>query len=253
MSDAEGFAALLADLEDEQLALQSTLRGVTGDDWFLVTPARGWDVRDTVAHLADTDEIAMDTCCGGERSLNVFATRLASPEDVTLWGVLRGRAMDGDAVLDWWLHTSVREREVLAGLAPSDRVPWGLGMRPPSFVTARLMECWAHGLDVHSALGSAAADTDRLRHVVWLSIRALPYAFGAAGRQQPPGDLRVELRAPSGATWEYGPADAPNRIAGSAGEFCRLFVHRLRLSESTTLAHEGAGAQAALEVARAFL
>lgn len=253
MTDTDDLTSLLADLAAEQSALQSVLGAVTGDNWFRATPAKGWDVRDTVAHLADTDEIAIDTCTGGPRALNVFALQLSSPEDVTLWGVLHGRKMPGAAVLGWWCDTSARERAVLGALDPVERVPWGLGMRPPSFVTARLMECWAHGLDVHAALGIPAVDTDRLRHVAWLSVRALPYAFGVAGREPPGGELRVELTLPSGATWCIGHDDAPNRVRGPASEFCRLFVHRLRLPDATGLVAEGEGAEAALEVARAFL
>lgn len=253
MNDSDDLTTLIDDLREEQSALQATLATVSGDQWFHAVPAKGWDVRDTVAHLADTDEIAIDTCRAGPRSLNDFALRLASAEDVTLWGVLRGRAMPGAAVLDWWKVASREEVDVLRSLEPSVRVPWGLGMRPTSFVTARLMECWAHALDVHTALGSVSADTDRLRHIAWLSIRALPYAFGVAGRERPSGALRVSLAAPSGDTWRFGPDDAPNIVEGSAGEFCRLFVHRLRLADAVTLRAHGDGAVAALEVARAFL
>ena len=246
--------SLLEALEAEQHSLQDTLSDLAVDDWFRPTPARGWDVRDTVAHLADTDELAIDTCLDGERSLNEYVKLFASAEDVTLSGVLRGRRLPGVEVLAWWQRTSFAEREVLAALDPATRVPWGLGMRPPSFITARLMETWAHGLDARAALGVAAPDTDRLRHIAWLAYRALPYAFSVAGRQPPPGDLRVELVPPAGDDpGEYGPADAPNRITGPAGEFCRLFVQRLPREEATALTAQGAGAVAALEVARAFL
>jgi uncharacterized protein (TIGR03084 family) len=245
--------ALLADLEAEQVETQSLLSGLPVDDWFRPTPAKGWDVRDTVAHLADTDEIAVDTCTGGPRPLNQWARRFASAEDTTLWGVLRGRRLPGALVLAWWQETSATERDVLSRLDPATRVEWGLGMRPRSFVTARLMEAWAHGLDVRAALGITALDTPRLRHVAWLGYRALPYAFSRAGRERPPGELRVELTGPAGEPWSLGPSDAPNRITGPAAEFCRLYVQRLRLPEATGLRAEGDGAQAALEVARAFL
>lgn len=252
--ETAGVGQLLDALASEQMSLQGELRDVAPDDWFRPTPARYWDVRDTVAHLADIDEVAIDTCIGGPRPLNDFAARLASPEDTTLWGVLRGRRRSGRDVLAWWEDTSTRERDVLAGLDLAMRVPWGLGMRPPSLVTARLMETWAHGLDVREALGLPVVDTDRLRHVAWLGYRALPYAFSFAGRERPSGDLRVEVTSPSGdETWEYGPADAPNRITGPAGELCRLFAQRITRDEVRGLVAEGEGAVAALEVARAFL
>jgi uncharacterized protein (TIGR03084 family) len=247
-------ALLLDALEEEQSGLQEELESIATDDWFRPTPARTWDVRDTIAHLADIDEVAIDTCTGGPRSLNDFAARFASPEDTTLWGVLRGRRLPGADVLAWWEDTSTRERDVLAGLDPVMRVPWGIGMRAPSLVTARLMETWAHGLDVREALGRPIVDSDRLRHVAWLGFRSLPYAFSFAGRERPPGELRVELTSPSGEdTWEYGPADAPNRITGPAGQFCRLFAHRISRGKARGLVAEGDGAVAALEVARAFL
>lgn len=250
---SDGVAALLGDLAEEQLTMQRELAGLRADEWFRPTPAKGWDVRDTVAHLADTDEIAIDTCLGGPRPLNDFAARFASAEDVTLYGVLRGRRLSGPEVLGWWIDVSARERDVLAHLEPSTRVPWGLGMRVPSFVTARLMETWAHSLDARAALGLPIRDSDRLRHVAWLAYRALPYAFTFAGREPPRSPLRVELTAPDGTTWELGPPDAPDRITGPAGEFCRVFVQRLPRHEARGLVAHGDGAHAALEVARAFL
>jgi uncharacterized protein (TIGR03084 family) len=248
------FGSLLDALALEQTGLQTELGNLATDDWFRPTPAKGWDVRDTVAHLADIDEIAIDTCTAGPRPLNDFAAQFASPEDTTLWGVLRGRRRSGRDVLTWWEDTSSRERDVLAGVDAAMRIPWGIGMRRPSLVTARLMETWAHGLDVREAVGLPVVDSDRLRHVAWLGYRALPYAFSFAGRERPPGELRVEVTSPSGdEIWEYGPADAPNRITGPAGELCRLFAHRISRDEARGLAAEGDGAVAALEVARAFL
>ena len=252
--DSTDVAQLLDALATEQTSLQTELRTIAADDWFRPTPARRWDVRDQVAHLADIDEIAIDTCLAGPRPLNDFAARFASPEDTTLWGVLRGRRRSGRDVLAWWEDTSARERDVLGSLDPAVRVPWGIGMRAPSLITARLMETWAHGLDVREALGLPVVDTDRLRHVAWLGYRALPYAFSFAGRERPPGELRVEVTSPSGdETWEYGPPDAPNRITGPAGELCRLFAQRVTREDAQRLAAEGEGAVAALEVARAFL
>jgi uncharacterized protein (TIGR03084 family) len=250
---ATGMGELLDDLLAEQRALQERLRSIDPDAWLQPTPARGWDVRDTVAHLADTDEMAIATATGAPGSLNERAATAASGEDVTYRGVLHGRRRSGPQVLAWWESTIAALREMFESLDPNVRVPWGIGMRPPSLVTARLMETWAHGLDACTAVGVASVDSDRLAHVAWLATRALPYAYTLAGRDQPPEPLRVELTLPSGAEWTYGPADAANRITGPASEYCRVFAHRSRLTDARGLRAEGPAATAALSVARAFL
>lgn len=247
-------AQLVAELEEEQASLQALLADIEPAQWLAHTPAEGWDVRDTVSHLADTDEIAVDTVLGGPRSLNDEAARYDSPEAFTLSACIKGRSMTGPEVLAWWERASLRERDVLRAADPETRVPWGLGMLVPSLVTARVMETWAHGLDVRAGLGAPDHDTDaNLSHVAWIGTRALPYAFSVAGTDMPPGELRVELDLPSGATWTHGPAEAADRITGPAAQYCRLFVQRITRAEATALKAEGDLADAALEVARAYL
>jgi uncharacterized protein (TIGR03084 family) len=245
-------AALVGDLEAEQLELQAVVAAIDSDTWLAPTPAWSWDVRDTIAHLADTDEMAIDTAQGGPYAINDLAALAASGPDVTYHGVLRGRRLAGRDVAAWWERTSHAERTMLRELPPDARVRWGIGMRTPSFVTARLMETWAHGLDVRTALGVPAVDTDRLAHVAWLATRALPYAYSVAGVAPPDAPLRIELSLPSGAPWANGPEAAADRITGSAGDYCRVFVHRRRPAD-TNLVIEGDAARAAIAVARAFL
>jgi uncharacterized protein (TIGR03084 family) len=250
---AEDHAALLDDLRLEQEELASDVDGIGRDDWLRPTRAWGWDVRDSIAHLADTDEVAYDTCIAGPRPLNTLTAHYASAEDFTLAGVLRGRRLPGADVLAWWRRAAAREREVLGSIDPATRVPWGIGMSATSLATARMMETWAHGLDVRDALGIPSRDTPRLRHIAFLSVRALPYAFTFAGRPVPEEPIRVELTLPDGQGWTYGPPEASARITGPASELCRLFVQRIRRDQALNLTAEGDAADAALDVARAFL
>jgi uncharacterized protein (TIGR03084 family) len=239
-------------LAAEQESLETVLRSLTPEQWRTPTPAAGWDVRDSVSHLADTEEIAHDTASGGPRQLNAEALSFSSPEAFTESGCEKGRAMDPGDVLDWWVRGAVRTRKVLEAMDPKDRVPWGLGMSARSFASARLMEHWAHGLDIRAAVGVEANVTPRLRTVAWLIIRAFPYAFRVAKREQPAGAVRVDL-AFEGDTWTFGPEDADSRITGEAGEFCRVGVQRMKLADASTLKAEGELAEASLQVARAFL
>jgi uncharacterized protein (TIGR03084 family) len=245
---------VLDDFEAEQRELETLLRDLDDPEWATPTPAAGWDVRDQVSHLADTEELAHDTATGGTRQINVEIEHHSSGDAFTLAGCLRGRAMTPAEVLEWWLGAAARNRAALRALDPAARVPWGLGMGLRAFGAARLMEHWAHGLDIRAAVGRPAADTRRLHHVAWIGARALPYALTVAGVEPPPGrTLRFDLVDPDGADWSFGPDDATDRIEGPMGEWCRLAVQRVDRAATKALRSEGSLADLALENARAFL
>jgi uncharacterized protein (TIGR03084 family) len=247
-----GMDEAVAELAAEQASLEQVLRGLPDDVWLKPTPAAGWDVRDQVAHLADTEEIAADTASGGPRQLNSEALGFSSPEAFTESGCDKGRQMTPAQVLEWWTTGAAKTRATLLTLDPKDRVPWGLGMSARSFATARLMETWAHGLDIRAAVGEPPNESTRLQSVAWLIVRAIPYAFRVARREQPPGTLRVDLDF-EGERWIVGDPDGDNTISGPAGEFCRVGVQRLKLADAPNLKADGPLADAALQVARAFL
>ena len=116
------------------------------------------------------------------------------------------------------------------------------------------METWAHGLDCHAALDVAPVDTVRLRRIAGLGFRALPYAFSLHG-EEPPGDIRtlaLDLRAPDGTQWQYGPSGTADVISGAAGEWCRVVTRRCRAKDTSLKARTPLGTRA-LEVARAYL
>jgi uncharacterized protein (TIGR03084 family) len=251
---------VLDDFTHEQTDLYHLLVSLTDVDWQRATPAAGWDVRDQVAHLAHTEELARDTAGGGPRSIAAEVARHDGDGQAMVdSGVARGRTMTAGEVLDWWWTAAARNRETLAALDSSVRVPWGLGMGWRAFVTARLMEHWAHGLDVRAGVDRPGADTARLRHVAWIGVNALPYAFGVAGVHPPPGrSLLVELTPPPGIgspdeMWTFGPDNATDRITGSAGEWCRRAVQRVTRAETPGLVADGELAELALDHTRAFL
>jgi uncharacterized protein (TIGR03084 family) len=257
---------VLDDFTAEQTDLYHLLAGLDDSDWTRPTPAAGWNVGDQVSHLAQTEEIARDTAIGGPQSLGAEVERYGGDGQAMLdAGVERGRTMTPSEILDWWWTAAARNRESLAALDSSVRVPWGLGMGWRAFVTARLMEHWAHGLDIRAGVGQPGTDTARLRHVAWIGFNALPYAFQIAGVSAPVGrTLRVELVPPNldvadldvaaGARlWAFGPEDATDHLRGPAGEWCRRAVQRASVDEVPNLVAEGPLAELALRHARAFL
>jgi uncharacterized protein (TIGR03084 family) len=249
---------VLDDFTHEQTDLYQLLVSLTEADWRRATPARGWDVRDQVSHLAHTEELARDTASGGPRAIAAEVARYDGDGQAMLdAGIEQGRGMTSAEVLAWWWTAAALDRETLAALDSSVQVPWGLGMGWRAFVTARLMEHWAHGLDVRAGVDRPGADTARLRHVAWIGVSSLPYAFGVAGVQPPPGrSLRVELVPPPAAgeeVWTFGPESATDTITGPAGEWSRRVVQRATRAETPGLVADGPLADLALEHARAFL
>jgi uncharacterized protein (TIGR03084 family) len=247
-----GMEEAVAELAAEHADLEALLAELPDDRWLLPTPAEGWDIRDQVSHLADTNDICVDTVTGGPRPLNTEALRFSSPEAFTQSGVDKGRAMSPAGVLHWWRTSAARNRGVLLEKDARDRVPWGLGMSAKMMATARMMETWAHAGDVRGALGLDPSASPRLQSVAFLTLRAVPYALSHAKVEQPPGTLRAELTY-EGETWLLGPNDADNLITGDALEFCRLGIRRMSRAQTSTLKADGVLADAALDNLRAFL
>jgi uncharacterized protein (TIGR03084 family) len=141
---------------------------------------------------------------------------------------------------------------VFAPLGAKDRIPWfGPSMSALSFATARLMETWSHGQDIATALGVTIAPTDRLRHVAHIGVTTRGWSYANRGRTAPEVPVRVELDAPSGAVWTWGPDDAVDRVSGSALDFCLVVTQRLPV-ESTALRAEGPAATEWMSIAQAF-
>jgi uncharacterized protein (TIGR03084 family) len=162
------------------------------------------------------------------------------------------RSLPPDELLRLWRTNRQHLLDSLRTLDPRARVPWfGPPMSAMSHASARLMETWAHGQDIAEALGITRRPTARLRHVAWLGYRTLPNGFAARGRAVPDEPVRVELAAPDGTQWTFGPAGATNRLAGPAVDFCLLVTQR-RHRADLALQATGPVAQEWLDVAQAF-
>ncbi|MEJ5375770.1 MAG: TIGR03084 family metal-binding protein [bacterium] len=240
---------ILDDLKAEQEALLELLLQLKDSHWDLPSPAQGWTLRDCVSHIAHIDEVAVQILKGDLSPLEEAKRVLMGFNEI---GVKRGRSMSSREILDWWERSRTEMLERLSGLDPKSRIPWfAMPMSAKAFATARLMETWAHGLDIFDAAGRVPKDTDRLRHVALLACLARPWAYQVNGLQPPSTALRVELRLPSGKLWSHGPEDAPELIRGSASEFCRVAVRRLHYQD-TSLEAQGDEAKRFLQIAQTY-
>ena len=115
------------------------------------------------------------------------------------------------------------------------------------------MEHWSHGLDILEAAGVEPVDTDRLKpHRPPRLHHARLRLPQRAAWSLPDTPLYVELDGALGRRpGRWGPADAPDRIFGSAGDFCRVVTQRIHHLD-TALRCEGTRAREFLEIAQAF-
>lgn len=131
-------------------------------------------------------------------------------------------------------------------------MPWfGPPMSPTSMATARLMETWAHSLDVHSALGVEPEPSNRIRHIAHLAVRTRNFSFSTHGLDAPAGEFRIDLVAPDGDVWTFGPEDATQTVTGSALDLCLLATQRVNRAD-TDLVASGADAEKWLDIAQCF-
>ena len=243
---------ILSDLVAEQQGLDQFLQSIDYRKWSTPTPAKGWDIRDQVSHLASTEELAFQAIDEGEPAVKAVLAEHDTVDSFTAAGVERGRAMRPGQVIEWWRHSRADVVDALSRMTGKERVPWLAGdMSSKSFATVRLMETWAHGLDIHAAVDSEPADTTRLRHIAFLGWATLPFAFQMAGEDYP-APIRVELRAPEYQKWVFGPEDSDQIVRGEAGDWCRVVVRRVEAAD-TGLEADGDLAERALELGRAYL
>jgi uncharacterized protein (TIGR03084 family) len=131
-------------------------------------------------------------------------------------------------------------------------MPWyGPPMSATSMATARFMETWAHSLDVYDALGVEPEVTDRIRHVAHLGVRTRDYAYSVRGTPPPTEEFRIDLVAPSGKVWSWGPEDAAQTVTGPAYDFCLLVAQRVH-RDDTALVAVGRDADFWLDIAQCF-
>ena len=200
--------------------------------WNAETPAAGWDVAMQIAHLAWTDEVSLTAI----RDAAAFTGR---DEVLARWRLARGELADA-----------------LKSADPGEKIPWfGPPMRPGSMTTARIMETWAHGVDVADALGISVSDdpafVGALPHVAKLGFKTRAFAYTMNGLEAPTSEIHVSLARPAGGRLEFGPADADQRVSGSLVDFCLLVTQRIHLAD-TDLEALGDDAAQWLRIAQAF-
>jgi uncharacterized protein (TIGR03084 family) len=242
---------LADDLAAETVVLRTLVAGLDEQGWRQDTPAPGWSIADQISHLAHFDEAAIQSATRPrefQAELTQFLADGVDPDAIAE----RYRTVAPATLLDWFDTSRADLLTTFRALDPSVRVPWfGMHMSAASSLTARLMETWAHGQDVADALGAFREPTGRLRHVAHLGVAARPFSFAAHGRPIPPEKVRVELISPGRDMWLWGPPEVPDRVTGSALDFCLAVTQRRHLDD-TSLVISGPVATEWMSIAQAF-
>lgn len=243
---------LINDLAAEGADLDRTVADLPGEAWATPTPAAGWTVAHQIAHLAWTDRLALLAATDRQAFDQALKQAMTDPEGYVDAGAAEGAAEPPQQLLARWRLGRTALRDALAAQPDGARLPWfGPPMSVASMATARLMETWAHGLDVADAVGLSRKPTSRIRHVAHLGVRTRDFAFAVHGLPAPGEEFRVELTGPAEETWTWGPDGAKQRVSGSAYDFCLLVTQR-RNRADLDLTAAGPDADRWLDIAQAF-
>ena len=243
---------IVDDLRAESEALDALVDALAAQRWASTTPAPGWTIAHQIAHLLWTDRVALTSITDGAEFDKLVASAQTRINTFVDDAADELAALPPAQLLANWRRTRNELHAALRTVPDGRKLLWfGPPMSAASMATARLMETWAHGLDVADALGVQVAPSMRLRSIAHLGVRTRDFAFTVHGLTPPAEPFRVELTAPDERRWEWGPEDAAQRVSGSALAFCHLVTQRRPRAELDLVAH-GQDAQKWLEIAQAF-
>lgn len=223
----------------ESETLHDLLAPLAEADFEKSTQFKGWTVNDVLAHLHFWNRAA-------DQSLNDpegFAALMGEVAGGMQTGGLRvlenARIVErGPRLLAAW-HGFYRDMAARwRDLDPKIRVKWaGPEMSVRSSITARQMETWAHGQELFDLLGVERREDDRIRNIVVLGVNTYQWAFKVRGMALPGPMPRLRLTAPSGETWEFGEAETPDMVEGSAVDFCRVVTQTRNVMDTGFVMH----------------
>ncbi|HEY0189447.1 MAG TPA: TIGR03084 family metal-binding protein [Cellulomonas sp.] len=242
---------IVTDLIAEQAQVDVLMEGFTAADWDRQAATCDWTFKDELLHIAAFDWAAIQMMAGVAADVTVVADAEFGHDEVHR--VTRYRDRPGAEVLAFWRRTRSRLDCAFLDQDPKARIPWapGLPMSARSLASARLMELWAHSVDLYDALGIEPVVRDRIAHTLFLSWQARPNAYRINGLELPATPVRVEVTLPSGELWARGEPDAADRITGTARDWALVAVRR-RVWQDTDLVVVGDEARRYATIVQTF-
>ncbi|MFT4043414.1 MAG: TIGR03084 family metal-binding protein [Gordonia sp. (in: high G+C Gram-positive bacteria)] len=227
--------SLVADFVAATAELDDLVASIGDAAWSIPTPAPRWTIAHQIAHLSWTDRVSVCAATDPGGFAEVIEAAVGNPLGFADATAAEGAAQPPKQILDQWRHARRELARALVSVPEGEKIAWfGPPMSAASMATARLMEVWAHGLDIADALDAHVPVTDRIRSVVHLGVRTRDYAYMVNGRTAPPRPFRYEITAPSGTRWTWGPDDpdaVDGVVRGPAFDFCALVTQRRAVTD----------------------
>lgn len=219
--------AILNDLLAEQALVDTLVADQTEEEWLRPLPTvEMWNIKDAIIHIAFFDYVANKLMRGEAEDALAIGNAEAGHDQYLR--ATNFHHMTGAEVLGWWREERTRMVATLFDKNPKERVPWapGLPMSAKSLASARLMELWAHSVDIYDALGIEPVVRERITSTLFLSWQARPFAYRINNLEMPDTPIYLELTLPSGKIWTKGDPEAENYIKGSAKEWALVSIRR---------------------------
>jgi len=218
---------IIADLTAEGDDLDRLVSGIDREQWRWPTPAPGWTIAHQISHLTTSDRLAELAATDAAAFRDRLAELSGDVSEAADAGAAEFAGDEPERLLSRWRDARSGLLGALAAVPDGQRVPWVVApVSAATLATTRLMELFGHGQDIADALGVQRPVTDRIVHVARLGVRTRDYAFLTRGLTPPEEEFRVELSAPDGAVWAWGPEDAAQGVSGPAVDFCLLVTQR---------------------------
>ena len=247
------YEALCADLEAEEAALDALVAGLADDAWATKTPADGWDVRDSIGHLALSEDLARLSATDPDAFTTELGRLLEDLDSLADKLVGKARTLAPPEVLAWWREG----RSGTLGRVAESRPEGSAALVCRADECDVVRHCSADG-DVGARSGrgrrlgcragvlapTAPCGRDRRAHPA-------SHTFGNRGLPEPAEPVYVELTTPDGERWAWGEPGTVDRVTGPVVDFC-LVVTQRRNPASTALAVEGPAATRVDRIAQAF-
>lgn len=218
---------ILNDFIAEQSLVDSIVNDLTEEQWRLpCVDVEKWDLKEVITHIAFYDYAALKLILGEAEDLTAFSNAEAGIDQYVR--ATKFSHLSPQEVLSWWREVRTRLVTQLYDKNPKDRIPWapGMPMSAKSLASARMMELWAHSVDLYDALGIDPIVKDRITSTLFISWQARPYAYHINKLEMPDTPIYLELTLPSGTVWVKGDPQAENTIKGSAKEWALVAIRR---------------------------